>query len=114
MMVVIMCAYGLASMAGNEVNGRLVDRFSPVRVLTVVLAALFVNSLFGAFAFAVAAPAALGDLSLVWILLAGVGNGEHAVPQQTRLELMAPASVAVDMALIASAVCIPGARWGSV
>lgn len=114
MMVVIMCAYGLASMAGNEVNGRLVDRFSPVRVLTVVLAALFVNSLFGAFAFAVAAPAALGVLSLVWFLLAGIGNGGHAVPQQSRLAVMAPASVGVVMALNASAVSLGGALGGGV
>src|SRR5690625_7528157 len=92
MMVVIMCAYGLASMAGNEVNGRLVDRFSPVRVLTVVLAALLVNSLFGAFAFAVAAPAALGVLSLDWFLLAAIGNGGHAVPQQPRLAEIGRAS----------------------
>lgn len=114
MMIVIMCAYGLASMAGNEVNGRLVDRYSPVRVLTVVLAVLLVNSLFGALAFAVAAPTALGVLSLVWFLLSGIGNGGHAVPQQSRLAAMAPASVGVVMALNASAISLGGALGGGV
>lgn len=114
MMIAIMCAYGLASMAGNAINGRLVDRFSPLRVLTIVLAALLVNSLFGALAFAVAAPGALAVLSLVWFLLAGIGNGGHAVPQQSRLAAMAPSSAGVVMALNASAISLGGALGGGV
>ncbi|ATG56216.1 MFS transporter [Brachybacterium ginsengisoli] len=114
MIIVIMCAYGLASMAGNAVTGRLVDRFSPVRVLTVVLALLLVNSLFGALSLTVAAPAAVAVLSLVWFLVAGVGNGGHAVPQQTRLAAMAPASVPVVMALNASAISLGSALGGGL
>src|SRR5699024_12474718 len=83
-------------------------------VVTAALAALLVCSLSGAFAFAVAAPAALGVLSLVWFLLAGIGNGGHAVPQQSRLAVMAPASVGVGMALNASAVSLGGALGGGV
>jgi len=114
MIIVIMCAYGLASMAGNAVTGRLVDRFSPVRVLTVVLALLLVNSLFGALSLTVAAPTAVAVLSLVWFLVAGVGNGGHAVPQQTRLAAMAPASVPVVMALNASAISLGSALGGGL
>ncbi|MDN5687200.1 MAG: MFS transporter [Brachybacterium sp.] len=114
MIIVIMCGYGLASMLGNAVTGRLVDRFSPVRVLTVVLAGLLVDALFGALALSLAVPSAVAVLSLVWFLLAGIGNGVHAVPQQARLAAMAPASVAVVMALNASAISLGSALGGGV
>ncbi|MGP5036122.1 MFS transporter [Brachybacterium alimentarium] len=114
MMIVIMCAYGVASMVGNAITGRLADRFSPVRVLTVILCGLLVDALFGALAFSLAAPAAFAVLSLVWFVLAGVGNGGHAVPQQARLAAMAPASVAVVMALNASAISLGSALGGGV
>ena len=114
MIIVIMCAYGVASMAGNAVTGRLADRFSPVRVLTVILALLLADALFGALALALAAPAALAMLSLVWFLVAGIGNGGHAVPQQARLAAMAPASVPVVMALNASAVSLGSALGGGL
>ena len=114
MIIVIMCAYGVASMAGNALTGRLADRFSPVRVLTVILALLLLNSLFGAVALTVAAAVAPAVLSLTWFLLAGVGNGGHAVPQQARLAAMAPASVPVVMALNASAVSLGSALGGGL
>ncbi|GAA1488820.1 MFS transporter [Brachybacterium sacelli] len=114
MMIVIMCGYGLASMLGNAVTGRLVDRYSPVRVLTVILTALLVDALFGALALSLAAPMAVAVLSVVWFLLAGIGNGGHAVPQQARLAGMAPASVAVVMALNASAISLGSALGGGV
>jgi predicted MFS family arabinose efflux permease len=114
MMIVIMCGYGLASMAGNAVTGRLVDRFSPVRVLTVILCGLLVDALFGALASSLAAPAAFAVLGGVWFLLAGVGNGGHAVPQQARLAAMAPASAGVVMALNASAISLGNALGGGV
>lgn len=114
MIIVIMCLYGLASMAGNAVTGRLVDRFSPVRVLTVILVFLLVDALFGALALALAAPVAVAVLSLVWFLAAGVGNGGHAVPQQTRLAAMAPASAGVVMALNGSAISLGSALGGGL
>ena len=114
MIIVIMCGYGVASMAGNALTGRLADRFSPVRVLTVILALLLLNSLFGAVALTVAAAVAPAVLSLTWFLLAGVGNGGHAVPQQARLAAMAPASVPVVMALNASAVSLGSALGGGL
>jgi len=114
MMIVIMCAYGVASLIGNAITGRLVDRFSPVKVLTIILCGLLVDALFGALALTFAAPAAVAVLSLVWFVLAGIGNGGHAVPQQARLAAMAPASVAVVMALNASAVSLGGALGGGV
>lgn len=114
MIIVIMCAYGVASMAGNAVTGRLVDRFSPVRVLSAILVLLLVDALFGALVLALAAPAALAVASVVWFLVAGVGNGGHAVPQQARLAAMAPASVPVVMALNASAISLGSALGGGL
>ncbi|AXK46757.1 MFS transporter [Brachybacterium saurashtrense] len=112
--IALMCAYGLASMLGNGVTGRLVDRFSPVRVLSVILVLLLVNALFGAIVLTVAAPAVLVVTSVVWFLVAGVGNGGHAVPQQARLAAMAPASAPVVMALNASAVSLGSALGGGL
>src|SRR5699024_6760936 len=98
----------------NAITGSLVDRFSPVRVLTVILAALLADALFGALALSLAAPLAVAAGSLVWFLLAGVGNGGHAVPQQARLAAMAPGSVSVVMALNASAISLGSALGGGV
>ena len=40
MIIAVMFGYGVASMLGNAVTGRLTDRFTPLRVLTVVLTGL--------------------------------------------------------------------------
>lgn len=114
MIIAIMFGYGLASMAGNAVTGRLADRFTPVKVLTVVLCVLLLDALFGATTFAVAGPGAIAVLSLVWFFVAGVGNGGHAVPQQARLAAMAPASAAIVMALNGSAVSLGNALGGGI
>ncbi|MFC0673068.1 MFS transporter [Brachybacterium hainanense] len=110
--ILIMFGYGLASMLGNALSGRLVDRFSPVAVLTVILGVLLADALLAGIAFAVLGAAALVVPSLVWFFAAGVGNGGHAVPQQTRLAAMAPGSASVVMALNASAVSLGVALGG--
>ncbi len=114
MIIVIMCGYGVASMAGNALTGRLADRFSPVRVLSAILALLLLNALFGTLALTVAAAVAPAVLGLAWFLVAGIGNGGHAVPQQARLAAMAPSSVPVVMALNASAVSLGSALGGGL
>ena len=47
MMITIMFGYGVASMLGNAVTGRLTDRFSAIRVLTVVISGLLLNAIVG-------------------------------------------------------------------
>ncbi|MBA8796164.1 putative MFS family arabinose efflux permease, partial [Friedmanniella endophytica] len=42
--IVIMFGYGMASLIGNTLTGRLADRFSPVRILTIWLIGLLVNA----------------------------------------------------------------------
>ncbi|WP_238334808.1 MFS transporter [Kribbella amoyensis] len=114
MMIVIMFGYGVASMLGNAVTGRLADRFTPLRVLTVLLVGLFVDATVGAIAFSVAAPGVIAVLGLVWFFAAGIGNGGAAVPQQARLAAMAPTSVAIVMALNGSAISLGSALGGGL
>jgi len=64
MIIAIMFGYGLASMLGNAVTGRLADRFTPLPVLTVILTALLLNSLFGVLA------STLGVLGVAAVILA--------------------------------------------
>lgn len=114
MIILIMFGYGLASLLGNAVTGRLADRFSPVRVLTVILICLPLNSILGAVAFAVAPMTILGVLGLVWFFAAGIGNGGAAVPQQARLASMAPDSAAIVLALNGSAIALGSALGGGL
>jgi DHA1 family inner membrane transport protein len=115
MIILIMFGYGLASMLGNAVTGRLTDRFTALRVLTVVLAGLVVNAVLGALAFSfLPVGAVLGVAGLVWFFTAGIGNGGAAVPQQARLAALAPDSAAIVMALNGSAISLGVALGGGL
>jgi DHA1 family inner membrane transport protein len=110
MMILVMFGYGMASMLGNAVTGRLTDRFTPLRVLTVVLAGLLLDAVLGALTFTLTGVVVV--TGLLWFFLAGVGNGGAAVPQQARLAALAPDSAAIVMALNGSAISL-GAALGS-
>ncbi|MFG1820505.1 MFS transporter [Kribbella sp. NPDC049174] len=114
MIILIMFGYGLASMLGNAVTGRLVDRYTALRVLTVVLTGLLVDAVLGAFAFAFAPVTVLVVAGLVWFFAAGIGNGGAAVPQQARLAALAPDSAAIVMALNGSAISLGVALGGGL
>ncbi|GAA1560998.1 MFS transporter [Kribbella hippodromi] len=108
-MIVIMFGYGVASMAGNAITGRLVDRFSAIRVLTVILTGLLLNAILGMVALMLAPAVVAAVWGLVWFFSAGVGNGGAAVPQQARLASLAPESAAIVIALNGSAISLGGA-----
>ncbi|GAB3801277.1 MFS transporter [Humibacter antri] len=111
-MIALLFGYGIASTLGNAFSGRLADTSTPVRTLSVLLLLLLIDAVFG-FAMlntAVGVMAAAGGV--VWFLIAGIGNGGAAVPQQARLGSMAPDSVAVVMALNGSAISL-GSALGS-
>jgi MFS transporter, DHA1 family, inner membrane transport protein len=112
MIILIMFGYGLASMLGNAVTGRLTDRYTPLRVLTVVLTGLLLDAILGAVAFAWAPLVVLAVAGLVWFFAAGIGNGGAAVPQQARLAALAPDSATIVIALNGSAISL-GAALGS-
>jgi predicted MFS family arabinose efflux permease len=110
--VVVMFGYGAFSMLGNAVTGRLTDRFSAIRVLTLVLTGLVLNSLIGLFGLMAGSATVVAVLGLFWFFMAGVGNGGAAVPQQARLGALAPDSAAITMALNGSAISL-GSALGS-
>ena len=112
MIIAIMFGYGVASMLGNAVTGRLTDRFSAIRVLTIILVALLLNSILGMTALMTAVATVSTVAGLVWFFVAGIGNGGAAVPQQARLASLAPDSAAIVMALNGSAISL-GAALGS-
>lgn len=112
--VLVMFGYGLASMLGNAITGRLADRYSPARVLTVILLGLFCVAIVGSVVFSRPAGPAGAALGLFWFLAAGVGNGGAAVPQQARLAAMAPHSATVVMALNGSAISLGAALGGAL
>jgi DHA1 family inner membrane transport protein len=112
MMIVIMFGYGVASMLGNAVTGRLTDRFSAIRVLTVVLSGLLLNAVVGMVALSLFPLTLAAACGLLWFFTAGVGNGGAAVPQQARLASMAPDSATIVIALNGSAISL-GSALGS-
>jgi DHA1 family inner membrane transport protein len=114
MIIVIMFGYGLSSMLGNAVTGRLTDRFTPIRVLTVVLCGLLLNSIIGGLALNYAPVTVAAVMGLAWFFLAGVGNGGGAVPQQARLGMLAGDSAAIVMALNGSAISLGAALGGGL
>ncbi|MDR6866754.1 putative MFS family arabinose efflux permease [Microbacterium resistens] len=115
-MVVVMFGYGVLSLLGNIVSGRLTDRFRPTRVLTGIIGALVVVALLGTAGLAL--PGAAGAVAAVlWFLASAVGNGGSGVPLQARLGGMAPDSVALVVALNGSAMSLGsaiGAALGGV
>ncbi|MEU4195357.1 MFS transporter [Kribbella sp. NPDC026611] len=110
--ILIMFGYGVSSMLGNAVTGRLTDRFSAIRVLSIVLGGLFLNAILGLIALEFAPLAVAAVWGLVWFFCAGIGNGGAAVPQQARLASLAPDSAAIVMALNGSAISL-GSALGS-
>jgi DHA1 family inner membrane transport protein len=114
MIILIMFGYGLSSLLGNSFTGRLADHFTPIRVFTVILIGLLLNSIFGAIAFGIASGGVIATLALVWFFAAGVCNGGAAVPQQAYLAAMFPESAAIVLALNGSAVSLGSALGGGL
>jgi predicted MFS family arabinose efflux permease len=112
MIIAVMFGYGVSSMLGNAVTGRLTDRFSALRVLTLVLSGLLLNSLIGVLGLTLGSTTVVTVMGLIWFFAAGVGNGGAAVPQQARLGALAPSSAAIVMALNGSAISL-GSALGS-
>lgn len=107
-MIPIMFGYGVFSLAGNLVSGRLTDRFDPVRVITGILSVLTVIAIAGGLG--IMLPGVLGAVAAVtWFFASGVGNGSSGVPLQSRVSALAPESAALVIALNASAMSLGGA-----
>ncbi|MER5846334.1 MFS transporter [Streptomyces sp. NPDC002012] len=106
LLTLILLVWGVGTLAGNIIAGRLVDRHDSTRVLagTLVLATL-------ALALTPLATRALVP-TLVWAAVWGVTGGVIVVPQQHRLIALSPAAAPVLLGLNASALYI-GVALGS-
>ncbi|MBO9626741.1 MAG: MFS transporter [Microbacterium sp.] len=110
-MVLVMFGYGLLSLAGNVLTGRLTDRHQPVRVVTGILSLLIAAAVLGALGMLL--PGVLGAAAAIaWFFTCAVGNGGSGVPLQARLSAMAPESAALVFALNGSAMAL-GSALGS-
>jgi predicted MFS family arabinose efflux permease len=108
LLTVILLAWGIGTLAGNIVAGRLVDRHNPAQVLTgtLVIAAV-------ALALTPVATAALVS-TLVWAAIWGATVGVIVVPQQHRLIALSPAAAPVLLGLNSSAIYIGVALGGGL
>ncbi|MFJ5720839.1 MFS transporter [Streptomyces sp. NPDC093149] len=108
LLTLILLVWGVGTLAGNIIAGRLVDRHDSTRVLagTLVLATL-------ALALTPLATRALVP-TLVWAAVWGVTGGVIVVPQQHRLIALSPAAAPVLLGLNASALYIGVALGGGL
>ncbi|MFE4795278.1 MFS transporter [Streptomyces sp. NPDC056708] len=108
LLILILLVWGVGTLAGNIIAGRLVDRHDSTRVLagTLVLATL-------ALALTPLATRALVP-TLVWAAVWGVTGGVIVVPQQHRLIALSPAAAPVLLGLNASALYIGVALGGGL
>lgn len=110
-MVAVMFGYGVVSLAGNIASGRLTDRLRPVRILTVIMAALIATAILGWLGLLL--PGIAGVVAAVaWFFACALFNGASGVALQTRLSNMAPDSVALVLALNSSGVHLGSALGG--
>lgn len=110
-MILVMFGYGLISLLGNVVSGRVIDRVSPVRVLAVIIGSLIVVAAIGTGGLAL--PGVISVVVVVaWFFGAAFFNGGMGVPLQARLAAMSPDSVALLIALNASAITLGSASGG--
>lgn len=111
-MVAALFGYGVVSLVGNVVAGRIIDRAAPVRVLTVILVVLIAVAILGALGLLLPGIAG-GVAAIVWFLACAFFNGGTGVSLQTRLTAMAPESATLVLALNASG-CSLGTALGGI
>lgn len=111
LMIAAMFGYGIVSLIGNIISGRLTDRFDPVRVITVIITVLIAVALLGAAGLLL--PGLAGAIAAVaWFLACALFNGGSGVALQSRLSRMAPESVSLVLALYGSGMALGTALGG--
>ncbi|MFB4271560.1 MFS transporter [Nonomuraea sp. GTA35] len=108
LLTVILLAWGIGTLAGNIIAGRLVDLHNPAHVLTGTLLIAAVT-----LALTPAATAALASAP-VWAAIWGATVGVIAVPQQHRLIALSPAAAPVLLGLNSSAIYLGVALGGGL
>ncbi|GAA0255751.1 MFS transporter [Saccharothrix mutabilis subsp. mutabilis] len=107
-LTVILLAWGVGNMIGNNVAGRLADRYPPHRVVSGGLAAAAL--MLGV------SPLVVGSLvpAVVWAVLWGITVSLPVVPQQSRFVAYAPSASAVLLGLNSSAIYVGIAVGGAL
>ncbi|MFD5224276.1 MFS transporter [Microbacterium sp. NPDC058342] len=110
-MIGAMFGYGVVSLAGNLVSGRVIDRFAPVHVVTLIVAVLIAVALLGTAGLLL--PGLGGALAaFAWFFGCAFFNGGSGVALQSRLSALAPDSMALVLALNGSGMQLGSALGG--
>ncbi|MGP3989186.1 MFS transporter [Streptomyces sp. 3N207] len=108
LLILILLAWGVGTLAGNITAGRLVDRHDPAHILTGTLALATLALALTPLATRALAPA------LLWAAVWGVTVGVIVVPQQHRLIALSPAAAPVLLGLNSSALYVGIALGGGL
>ena len=110
-MIAVLFGYGVMSLIGNLLSGRLTDGVGPTRVITTLILALIAVAALGSATLGL--PGVAGAVAIVlWFLGCAVFFGGSGVALQARVSAMAPESVALLVALNTSAMHL-GSALGS-
>ncbi|WP_336648197.1 MFS transporter [Microbacterium sp. MMO-10] len=111
-MIGALFGYGIVSLVGNIVSGRVTDRRGPVAVLTVIVATVLAAALLGWAGLML--PGIAGAVAgLVWFLACAFFNGGSGVAAQTRLATMVPPAVAALVLALNNSAMMLGSALGS-
>ena len=111
-MIGALFGYGIVSLVGNIVSGRVTDRRGPVAVLTVIVATVLAAALLGWAGLML--PGIAGAVAgLAWFLVCAFFNGGSGVAAQTRLATMVPPAVAALVLALNNSAMMLGSALGS-
>ncbi|MBS1699200.1 MAG: MFS transporter [Actinobacteria bacterium] len=111
-MIGALFGYGIVSLVGNFVSGRVTDRRGPVAVLTVIVATVLAAAVLGWAGLML--PGVAGAVAgLAWFLVSAFFNGGSGVAAQTRLAMMVPPAVAALVLALNNSAMMLGSGLGS-
>ncbi|MDQ4215010.1 MFS transporter [Microbacterium capsulatum] len=111
-MIAVLFGYGIVSLFGNIVSGRMTDRRGPVGVLTVIVATVLAGAVLGWAGLLL--PGIAGAVAaIVWFLVCAFFNGGSGVAAQARLAGMVPESVAALVLALNNSAMMLGSALGS-
>ncbi|MFK4788722.1 MFS transporter [Microbacterium sp. ZW T5_56] len=111
-MIAALFGYGVVSLVGNLVSGRVIDRRGPVAVLTVILAAVVTAAVLGWLGLML--PGILGAVAgVAWFLVCAFFNGGSGVAGQARLASMVSPTVAALVLAVNTSAMMLGSGLGS-
>lgn len=109
--VAAMFGYGVVSLVGNIISGRITDRFDPKHVITAIVGTLIVVAVLGTLGLML--PGLAGAVAaFVWFFACALFNGGSGVALQSRLGDLAPDSMSLVLALNGSGMQLGSALGG--